>query len=455
LKTSFLQQGTLSSGKQALGTAQDYGIAVAMPLGSVGAKTVQKYLILSYDDLYSVQYFGENLRPWWNRNGKTTMPALLQTAETDYVRLRQRSTALDATLRADAEKAGGSHYADLCVLAYRQAIAAHKIVASPKGEVLFLSKENFSNGSIGTVDVTYPSAPLFLLYNNELAKGLLRGIFEYSESGRWKKDFPAHDIGTYPIGNGQTYGEDMPVEEAGNMMILTAAVVQRDGNISFAREHWPTLTKWVGFLKRDGFDPENQLCTDDFAGHLARNVNLSAKAIVGIAGYGQMARLMGDEQAAAEHLTLARELATKWMQMSDQGNHYALTFDKQPGSWSQKYNIVWDKLLGTNVFGQEVVKKEIDFYLTKQNEYGLPLDSRRTYTKSDWIIWTATMANSKQDFEKFVAPVWKYVNETPSRVPLSDWHETTNARQVGFQARSVVGGYFIKMLAEKQTLPTK
>lgn len=454
LKQSFLESGQLASSTKGVAgeVAQNVAVATVLNMGNV-TKPVEKYLMLAYDDLYSVQYFNQNLRAWWCRDGKTTMPMLLQTAAKDYSRLRQKSTAFDAKLHADAQKAGGKEYADLCVLAYRQAIAAHKIVAGPKGNqktepVFFFSKENFSNGSIGTVDVTYPSAPLFLLYNNELAKGLLRFIFDYSESGRWKKDFPAHDVGTYPLANGQTYGEDMPVEEAGNMIILTAAAAHVDGNATFAREHWPTLTKWVSFLKRDGFDPTNQLCTDDFAGHLARNANLSAKAIIGIACYGKLAGMMGDQKTADEHLTLAREMAKKWMEMDTDGDHYALTFDKPAGSWSQKYNIVWDKMLDLNVFPAEVARKEIAFYLKQQKPYGLPLDSRKTYTKSDWIIWTATLAESPDDFQAFIKPVWKFANETPSRVPLNDWHETTNAKQVGFQARSVVGGYYIKMLEQ-------
>ncbi len=425
-------------------------LGYAEQLGNVGEHPVSGYLMLGYDDIYSIQYFGQNLKAWWTNDGKITMADAFSKAAKEYPDIMNQCATFNDQLMQAAKQAGGQKYADLCALAFRQSIAAHKLVKDKSGELLFFSKENFSNGSIGTVDITYPSSPLFLYYNPALLQGMMNPIFKYCESGRWEKPFAPHDMGTYPIANGQTYGDGMPIEESGNMLILTAAIAQVEGNADYAKKHWNMLSTWADYLLKNGLDPENQLCTDDFAGHFAHNANLSIKAILGIAAYGKLAAMLGERDIATKYIDTARVMAQKWVEMDQDGDHYRLTFD-QPGTWSQKYNLVWDQLLGLNVFPKEVAQKEIAYYLSKQNKYGLPLDSRKTYTKSDWIMWTATMAPNKATFEELIDPVYRAFDETTSRVPMTDWYETTNARQVGFQARSVVGGYFMKMLKVKQS----
>lgn len=421
-------------------------LAASYDLGDVSAK-VDRHLILAYDDIDAIEYFHQPLKAWWKRTGEST-PQMLNRAAQDYGAVLQKCNAFDRRLNAEALKAGGISYAKLCELAYRQAFAACKLVADPQGNPLLFTKENFSNGDLGTVDVIYPTFPLPLYYNSKLAEAMLNPIFYYCESGHWTRPYSPHDMGTYPIANGRTEEEGMPVEESGNMLAMVAALARDQGSAAYAQKHWDVLSRWADYLLKNGMDPENQLTTDDFAGPSAHNANLSAKAIMGIACYGRLAGMLGKKDLEKEYTDTARKMALQWMAMAKEGDHYKLTFDR-PGTWSQKYNLVWDKVLGLHIFPPSVIHDEVAYYLTKQNKYGLPLDSRATYTKSDWINWTATLTDDKATFEKFIDPLYKFITETPDRIPLSDWHQTISGKHVGFQARSVVGGYFMKLLEQK------
>jgi hypothetical protein len=190
------------------------------------------------------------------------------------------------------------------------------------------------------------------------------------------------------------------------------------------------------------------LCTDDFAGHLAHNVNLSVKAILGLGGYAMLCDMRGEKARATTYRNLAKEFAARWVKEADDGDHFRLAFDK-PGTWSQKYNLVWDRILGLGLFPPEVAKKEMAFYLKTQKRYGLPLDNRSAWTKLDWTLWTATLTGSREDFDALVSPVYDFLNATPDRIPMTDWYMTDTAKKRGFQARSVVGGVFIRMLYDE------
>lgn len=460
LQKEFVQKGKLAPGEQKISSVKVSegwpSMALSFDAGKIESKGCSFTAMLGYDDLLSIRYFDEMLPAWWKREGMT-FEKLLQTANSEYEKVDKASSLFEGELMKDLENAGGKKYASMCALVYRQCLAAHKLVADKNGMPLIFSKENFSNGCIATVDVIYPASPFFLLLSPALTKAMLQPNLDYAASPKWKFPFAPHDIGTYPFAVGQAYGggeetEDnqMPIEETGNMILMTAALARIEGNADYAKAHWPVIEKWCEYLLSKGFDPENQLCTDDFAGHLAHNINLSAKAIEAIGAYALLCDMTGKKEKAAEIRKKAEIMAKEWVKQAVEGDHTRLAYDR-PGTWSQKYNLVWDKVLDLNLFPNEVIQNEIKYYKTRQAEFGLPLDSRERYTKNDWITWTATMADTKEDFQELFNPVYNFADKTPSRVPLSDWYNTDNAYQIGFQARSVVGGFFIKILKEKST----
>ncbi len=420
----------------------------------IGCPKCGALFTFAYDDIESIIYFGDHLKSYWNKDGQKITDEIVK-AFGDYKEVKEKADAFGAKLYADAEAAGGAHYAELLELAYRQVCAAHKLVLDKEGNILYISKECHSNGCAATVDVSYPSIPMFLLYNPELVLGMMRPIMKYSRSDEWSKklkfDFAPHDAGRYPFVNGQVYAGNningqMPVEECGNMIVMAAAAAIASGDVGFAKDNLDLLEMWATYLKKYGADPANQLCTDDFAGHFAHNTNLSLKAISGIIGLGLIYKMLGDNDKCEKELADAKALCADWAVRAANGDgSYRLAYDR-PGTFSMKYNIVWDKLFGTNLMDGNVIKSELESYREKTLPYGLPLDNRMTYTKSDWLVWTATLSDDRAYFEEMIEPLWKAYNFTESRCPMTDWYWTSTGLQRGFRHRSVQGGLFIKLL---------
>lgn len=403
---------------------------------------------IAYDDIDSLMYFNEPVKAYWKKDGKTILEAI-DEAIAEYDSLYEKCCEFATALTENATKIGGFKYAELLSLAYRQVMAAHKLAVDKEGNVIYISKECSSNGCAATVDVTYPSAPMYLYFNTELLKGMLRPVMKFSTSDEWTFDFAPHDVGQYPLLNGQFYisgacGGHMPVEECGNMLILMAAISRVEGNVGFAKEHIKELELWNKYLIKYGLDPESQLCTDDFAGHLAHNCNLSIKAIMGMAGFSYILGELGRKDEAEELMKLVKEYAKSFEERAkNTDGSYRLAYDK-PDTFSLKYNAVWDKIWGLDIFSKEFYEGEINRYKKEALPYGVPLDSREKYTKSDWLSWVACF--SQNNFEDIINLLWNAFNTTRDRVAMTDWYFADTAQFRMFKARPAIGGLFMGLL---------
>ncbi|MGA9062744.1 MAG: DUF4965 domain-containing protein [Terracidiphilus sp.] len=440
-------------------------VAITFSIFAVGAVPIERHILLAYDEIYSVELLHRRLRPYWRRNGDQPED-LLRKAAAEYSSLEKRCKSFDELVQQDLTKVGGAKYASLGALAYRAALAANGLAADVDGRPLFFTKENFSDGSIATPDVIYPESPILLLFSPELMRASLEPVFQYASSGHWYFPFAPAQLGTYPLANGQTYGggetsekDQQPVEESANMLIMTAALAKVGDASSITNKYWTVLSGWAEYVRKNGLDPDKQLCTDDFAGPMAHNANLSLKAIEALAAYSYLSGLRGDQKTASEYRDTAEAYASEWIKMAGDDDHTRLAFD-QPDTWSQKYNLVWDRLLGFNLFPLEVARKEVAYYRQKSTPFGFPLDSRHSYTKLDWETWSASLTDSPSDFDALMEPVYHFVDRTPDLIPLTDWYDTTDGkaitwkdssgmgREMGFHARPVLGAIFVRVLSD-------
>jgi hypothetical protein len=430
--------------------------AVNRNLGTVSGTAPSPTMVVSLGHARTpaVSYLGTGLDPWW-RTYWADWQSMLTWFRADYDTALAQSRNLDARIADDATLFYGANsttaqqYTAICSLALRQAFGGTELVNNGGTPWAFL-KEISSNGNMSTVDVLYPASPAYLYLSPTYLRLLLEPPLAYVEQGHWPQPYAEHDLGSsYPnaTGHNDGGGENMPVEESANMLIMSAAVLARlaGGEAStFVAKHYTTLRGWAEYLVANALDPQNQNQTDDFTGPIAHSSNLALKGIIGIGAMGLIAQAAGNTADQSRYLSTAQSYITQWVTNSqDSGNqHLKLAYD-QPGTWSLKYNGYPDKLLNLGLVPDAVASEEAAWYASQAGTYGIELDPRHTYTKVDWELWTAAfLANHAGTRDLIVSKVYGWLNATGSRVPFTDWYDVPSGNQAGFADRPVVGGMF-------------
>ncbi len=440
---------------------------------NVSTEEAKATFVIAYDDVYSINYFGQMLKGLWTERFADIGTAIKFSLD-ERDSLFERVKAQEKKILDDSAKYGES-YQMILSAAVRQVLAAHKLVRNNEGQLLYLSKECHSNGCINTVDVSYPAMPMFLLYCPELIKAMLVGIFHFASMPVWTHEFAPHDIGRYPLACGQVYALainhhiiphkvsfkriyklppkwlympdfQMPVEECGNMILLSYNYYLASCDSSLLSENFALLEKWAGYLKKVGVVLSRELCTDDFAGHSTKNVNLAIKGIMGLAAFGKICEILGRENP---YTAISKEYADKLVAECNTDKEFLPFSIGKNESWSLKYNLVWDKILGFSLFDEKLYKGESEKYRQELNTYGVPLDYRKDFTKTDWMLWAACLDDTDKNVRLFSDAIVKYLADTKDRNCFSDWIETKEPKQSGFDHRTVQAGLWMPVLMDK------
>jgi hypothetical protein len=439
-------------------------IAVSWKFTVKSGATESRYLTFAYDDIESVDFFGTKLPAYWRRNGQDAI-GMLNNATRDYQQRIQQLTQYDTDLLNQLSAAAGPKYATIASLSFRQTFGGCKLVWNAQlNTPWYFMKEISSDGDIQTVDVIFPASPLFFYTNPLLMELTMIPLLAYANNETnipYNLSWAPHHLGTYPICNLAPWQqEQMPVEETGNLLMIIAALVTygkaqgKDYQSLMFPKYESIIKSWADYLiSGTGVlpDPGDQLCTDDFLGPSPHNVNLALKGIVGLGCYARMCEVRGNPVDAAKYLGFATTYGAYWVKNANDGDHYRLQYDLA-NTWSLKYNMLYHYIVNAGVFAKDVMQTEIAYYMNhNMNQYGIPLNNQKAFTKLDWLSWIAAMAPNENDRLAIFEKICNFANETPSRVPLTDWYDTVKGTQSGFQARTVVGGVYAWMLLKPQS----
>ncbi|KAK1073809.1 hypothetical protein LTR74_001663 [Friedmanniomyces endolithicus] len=442
VRGAFLSNGVLANTEDANYRAINdsfptFGFAV--DLGLVGSCSAETLFQLSLNQDECVQFEGAD--------GNQTVPCLWKsyfdsnTAAVGYFYNDYKdgdtiADAFDQKVASDSKTAGGDDYTSLTALAARQAFGSLVFTNTPDAPY--------------TVDVIFPFHPIALYLNPTLLKYMLDPLFINQEAGYWPYMFAIHDLGSlFPNATGHNDGNDemQPLEECGDMMIMTLAYAQRTNDNAYLTQHYNILKQWNEYLVQEALIPANQISTDDFAGALANQTNLALKGIIGIEAFAQIANRTGHVADGANYTQIAHDYITQWetygINSATTTPHAELSYGNA-SSYVLLYNLYADAELGLQLVPQSVYDMQSAFYPTVFNTYGVPLDTRHTYTKNDWELFCAAVASSSTKAQ-FISTIAKWLGETPTNFAFTDLYDTVTGDYPTspiFIARPAVGGMY-------------
>lgn len=465
-------------------TGPPLAAAVVFSVSVSSSAPISRVVTVAIDELLSINWFGENCPPYWRRNlplnDYTVVPtAMLAEAYSAYEAVTSDCVEFDAKAARDLSAAGGDQYATTAQLVYRQVFGAATLFWVPSKQVMWMmAKEISSCGCLNTADVIYPMFPIVLYYAPELMRLQTLTFLEYAmnyTSQPYPLQWAPHHLGYWPIANlAYTQQENMPLEETAFFFLMIASIGQRQGgDVSWLTPYWPVMQTWYNFMVNLLPFPQEQLSTDDFDGPLYNATNLAMKGVAALASYGYIVQqYTGNATAAAEIYQTAATYSNVMVDYSWVNNgtnsHFMIGYTGSqkdggdPTSWPMLYNALWLRVLGYDSLlpNQATYLNTMrDWYSANvMNEFGIPLNSRKTYTKDDWMTFLAATyytTDSPPVPSAFSAQLhsklFNWANSTTGRDPFSDWISTTSPDAIGFEARPVMGALYAPMLVVEAT----
>ena len=452
IRSQFIRNGTLTgnhmdwSSDGVVGLAHDLGkaserVSVTFAIGNVREKVIN--------------YVG-NAQTGYYRSQYTDAASAVSHFLDDYSDAASEAARLDALVQQGGESSHSSNYSDILALSLRQTYGGIELTVphdtrDTKDARAFI-KEISSNGNINTVDVIYATFPVFYILSPEILKLLIKPIFEYMDSDAYNKTFAVHDLGThYPNATGHDpNGEDMPVEESGNIIILTHAYELASGKNDLSTTYSSLLKEYAEYLLKDGKYPSNQLSLNDALGPIANQTNLAMKASVGLAIYGEIAN---DDNYVTEGKEIAQALYEGRLGTDPDGTYFTIQYGND--TWFLVYNHYGDRLFHLDLFSDEAYNATTDFYPTVRDEAGVPLDANVDWGQTNWQGFVAaTVDGATRD--QFITDLHAYISNGRNDAPFSDRYwvadhddyvaDDDGAKRAGdyyrFRARPTLGSHF-------------